>query len=169
MSTGLSLAAADGNPKAFALRDDPSATVHTGVGYGARYKPVIGVAVADWLNLAIGGSFGSSQSDKYRSDTYAFIFHLEAFPAYSMGGTFRDLGLELNFGAGSSKAVLRSTGEEVASTSVVSLVGIGAFWEPWRVWRFAAGPHVGYERSFSRYYSRDDVSIGLRVAFYAGP
>lgn len=166
---GLSLAAVDGNPQAFLLRDDPNATTHTGVGYGYRYSPVIGAAVTDWLNLAIGGSFGSTQSSKYRSQTNAFIFHIEAFPLFSMGGTLRDLGVELNFGAGGSKAELRSTGEEVASTSVVSIIGAGAFWEPWRIWHFAAGPYLGYERSSSRTYSRDDVTIGLRVAFYGGP
>jgi hypothetical protein len=169
LAGGLSLAAADGNPKTFALRDDPAYTTHTGVGYGYRYSPVIGAAPTDWLNLAIGGSFGSTQTSKYRSNMSGFIFHIEAFPLFYKGGSLRDLGVTLNFGAGSSKAVLRATNEEVASTSVVSIVGIGAFWEPWRLSKFAFGPCIAYERSMSRTYSRDDVIFGIRAAYYGGP
>ncbi len=164
-----SLAAADGSPNDLARRDNPAEVRHTGFGFGSRRAFVIGVAPTDWLNLGIGGAVASSQTSTYRSDLASFIFHLEAFPLFAKGGSLRDLGVALDFGAGSSKAELRSTGEEVASTSVVSIIGAGAFWEPVRFWHFALGPRVGYERAWSRNYSRDDISLGLRLAFYGGP
>lgn len=163
---GPTLGWATGNPSDKALQNDPEYETETGLGFGYRVTPFLGGALTDWFTFGLGASFGSLSSADYSSGFGTFIFHVEAFPLYGQGGVYRDIGLAADFGAGSSTIRSKSPDAEVADSGVMSSVGLGAFWEPLRFWHFAGGPYVGYQRNWSRWYSRNDALIGLRLMFY---
>ena len=157
---------ARGNPSDKALRDDPAHETKTGLGFGYRATPFLGGALTDWFTFGLGMSVGSFGNGDYKSGMGTFVFHLEAFPLYGKGGGYRDLGLAADFGTGVAGIRSKSPDEEVADSLVMSSVGLGAFWEPLRIWHLAGGPYVGYQHNWSRWFSRNDVTIGLRVMFY---
>lgn len=157
---------ATGNPSDKGKRDDPAYEQDTGLAFGYRATPFLGGALTDWFTFGLGMSFGTVGNGDYSSGMGTFVFHLEAFPLYGQGGAYRDLGLTADFGAGASSIRSKSPDEEVADSGVMSSVGLGAFWEPVRVWQLAGGPYVGYQHNWSRWYSRHDVTLGLRVMFY---
>jgi hypothetical protein len=167
LSIGPTLGSAKGNPSAKATRNDPAFTQKTGLGLGYRLTPTVGAALTDWFSFGLGMSIANLNTDDYRTRVDTFVFHLESFPLYSQGGTWRDLGLSADFGAGVSSIVAKKDDEKVAKSGAASTVGIGIFWEPLRTWLIAAGPHISYQRNWSRWYSRHDVMAGLRVAFYS--
>jgi len=163
---GPTLGWATGNPSDKDKRDDPKLEASTGTAFGYRATPFIGGAFTDWFTFGLGASFASFGNGDYGSGMWTFAVHLETFPLYPQGGIYQDLGLTADFGAGSSTIRTKTPDEEVADSGVMSTVGLGAFWEPLRVWHFAGGPYVGYQRNWSRWYARNDVTVGLRWMFY---
>lgn len=163
---GPTLGWAAGKPSDKALRHKPAFEHETGLGVGYRLTPFLGGALTDWFTFGLGMSVGSFSNGDYESGMGTFVFHLEVFPLYGQGGVYRDLGLAADFGTGTSTIRTKSPDEEVADSLVMSSVGLGAFWEPLRVWHLAAGPSVGYQRNWSRWYARNDVTMGLRLMFY---
>lgn len=163
---GPALGWATGNPSDKGKRDDPAYEQDTGLAFGYRVTPFLGGALTDWFTFGLGMSFGTLGNGDYSSGMGTFVFHLEAFPLYGQGGVYRDLGLTADFGAGASSIRTKSPDEKVAESGVMSSVGLGAFWEPVQVWQLAGGPYVGYQHNWSRWYSRHDVTFGLRVMFY---
>jgi hypothetical protein len=95
-----------------------------------------------------------------------FVFHVEAFPLFGAGKSLRDLGLFADFGAGG--AGIRG-GRETADSGFMSILGVGAVYEPLRVWRFALGPSVSYMHMWSASMTFDGALVGGRIAFYGGP
>lgn len=163
---GPTLGWAKGNPSDKALRDDPAYETETGLGFGYRVTPFLGGALTDWFTFGLGMSVASFGNGDYKSGMGTFVFHLEVYPLYGQGGVYRDLGLAADFGAGASAIRSKSPDEEVADSLVMSSVGIGAFWEPLRFWHLAGGPYVGYQRNWSRWFARNDVTTGFRLMFY---
>jgi hypothetical protein len=166
---GPAIGWAAGNPSDIKVRSDPAVEAETGVAFGHRVTPLLGGALSDWFTFGVGATFGSLQNGDYRSGIGSFIFHLEAFPLYGEADAYRDIGVSVDFGAGSSAIRTKSPDDEVASSGVMSTVGVGVFWEPLRVWHLAAGPYVGYQHNWSRWYTRNDLTLGLRAMFYGAP
>ena len=166
---GPSFGWATGHPSDRALREKPAFETEMGLGFGYRVTPFIGGALTDWFTFGLGSSFGRIANGDYQSGMWTFVFHLEAFPLYEYGGIARDLGLTADFGAGMSSIRKKSPDMEVADSGAMSTVGIGAFWEPVRLWKIAGGPYVGYQRNWSRWFSRNDVTLGIRGMFYGAP
>ncbi len=163
---GPSFGWAGGNPSDKAKQDRPEFERKIKGGFGYRLTPFFGGALTDWFTFGLGASLGDFSSSKYASGFGTFVFHLEVFPLFAQGGVYRDLGLAVDFGAGTSSIRNKSTGKDVADSGVMSTAGLGVFWEPLRAWKFAGGPYVGYQRNWSRWYSRNDVTGGLRLMFY---
>lgn len=163
---GGSLGAATGNPDDKGKRTDPAFERSTGLATGYRLTPFFGGALTDWFTFGLGLSFGSLVGGEETTGITTFVFHLEAFPLFGEGGVYRDLGLTADFGAGSSSIEDQATGEKVAASGVASTAGLGAFWEPVRFWNLAGGPYLGYQHNWSRWYARDDITLGLRIMFY---
>lgn len=167
---GAAFGTASGNPKALSYQFDPAYKSKLGFAYGYRVTPFLGGALTDWFSVGVGMSFGTIQtSGDHDSRLTTFVFHFEAFPLYTRGGLWRDAGVMVDFGAGASTIHNTSTGEELAHSGVASAVGLGVFWEPWRVWQLSAGPAVSYQRNWSQWYERDDVLVGLRGVYYGAP
>lgn len=166
---GLALGGASGNPDIASQRYDPAYATSTGFAAGYRIAPFFGGALTDWFTFGLGATLGSIETGARRSEVTAFVFHLEAFPLFAKGGTLRDAGVSLDFGAGVANIVSKRNNQEVATAGVASLAGIGLFWEPWRWWHFAMGPCVVYQYDWSDHFSRHDVTLGLKGMFYGGP
>ena len=61
------------------------------------------------------------------------------------------------------------TDSVLAEGGSMSIVSLGGAFEPWRFWRFAAGPFVAYEHRWSLSMKSHLGLVGLRLAFYGGP
>lgn len=167
---GASLGSASGNPKGQTERFDPAYESNLGLAYGYRWTPFLGGALTDWFTVGVGMSFGTMQTaGDLDSDVTTFVFHFEAFPLYARGGAWRDVGVMADFGAGVTTIHNTVTGKELSNSAVASAAGLGVFWEPWRVWQLSAGPALSYQRNWSQWTERNDVTIGLRGAFYGAP
>jgi hypothetical protein len=88
---------------------------------------------------------------------------------YGKGGIYRDLGVNLDFGAGATSIKNKANGAELASSGVASTLGIGVFWETWRLGPIALGPSVGYQHNWSDWFARNDLTLGFKATFYGGP
>jgi len=132
----------------------------------AGYNSVwLGGALRDWFTVGLGASFGGVKGNHLSANGTSFVVRVEAFPLYARGGTWRDLGLESEFGAGFMK-VKNEAGDTVADGGSLSLVGLGAFYEPWRFWQFRIGPSLQYSQMFSQTLTAHFVSLGLRASLY---
>lgn len=166
---GGSLGAAHGNPTAQSERYDPSLRASTGIAAGYRVTPYIGGALTDWFAFGLGGSYADLYAGDEKSRTGMFLFRIETWPLFYRGGVLRDLGVSIEFGAGFASIVRTSDQKQLAASSVASTVGAGVFWETWRLWHVALGPALAYQRNWSDWFARDDVTLGLKGTFYGGP
>jgi len=166
VSGGLAFGWATGNPSGKSDREDPTLERSTGLGIGHRVTPFLGGALTDWFTVGLGMTFGRASKKKYETPVTSFVFHLEAFPLYGRGGFYRDVGVSMDFGAGVTTIVDADTSNNVANSGVASTIGVGAFWEPLRAYHFAAGPYVGYQHNWSRWFVRNNITVGLRLMFY---
>jgi hypothetical protein len=166
---GLSLGQAAGNPNEQAERYDPAHHSSTGLAYGYRVTPFLGGALTDWFTFGLGGSYADLQTGSVRSQLGLFIFRLELFPLFARGGTWRDVGTSIEFGAGATSIVRKSDEKQLAGSGVASTIGLGLFWEAWRLGHLALGPSLAYQHNWSDWFGRHDVMLGLKGTFYGGP
>jgi hypothetical protein len=166
-SAGLTLGNGYGYPNEVDKIDNPAYVADTGAAFGTTFDLWLGGALRDWLNFGLGvKSFGIEGSDQQLSG-FGFIFRIEAFPFFAEDDKLQDVGMLASFGLGGAQ--IERDGDQVADGGAVSIVGFGAFWEPWRFGGFAAGPSIDYSHLFSQSLYSYAVTGGIRLAFYAGP
>ena len=103
-------------------------------------------------------------------DLGVYLFHIEAFPLFSRGGKLRDIALFADFGTGTATIQRRSDDGQYSSSGSLSAVGLGAFWETWRLaGNFALGPYASWHYQDSNAMTRYFGEFGVRGAFYGGP
>jgi hypothetical protein len=164
----MSFGTVSGYPNDLGKIDEPlyrSAT--SGVGSGGMLY--IGGALTDWFTFGFGLAQSSYGSGRIMTSGGAFLFHIEAFPLFSMGGGYRDLGLFTDFGTGTATIVRREDQREFSASGSLSIAGFGAFWEPWRAGHFVAGPFASVQYQQSDSMLRTFGEVGLRGAVYGGP
>jgi hypothetical protein len=166
---GLSFGTVTGYPNDFSKWDiEAYRSATSGAGTGGMIY--IGGALTDWFTFGVGyqgSSYGGT--DNY-SREWAILFHIEAFPLFSLGKAYRDIGVFTNIGTGMATINRRSDKAEYASSGSMSIGGIGAFWEPWRLaGHLAVGPYLSGTLENSDSISRIFGMAGLRGAFYGGP
>jgi hypothetical protein len=167
IASGLSIASASGYPNDVAQIDVPGLEASTGTGASLGTAFWVGGALADWLTIALGlqrGSFSGNGLDAAGSSLHVRI---ETFPLFFRGGAWQDVGLSLFAGTGNYDVKRADT--TVAEGEGTSLVGLGAFFEPWQFWQLSTGPDLTYTHQFSRSLSAHSLVIGWRLAFYGGP
>ncbi|HEX9294192.1 MAG TPA: hypothetical protein VF881_00095 [Polyangiaceae bacterium] len=165
---GMAFGTVEGYPNDFSQIDNPlyrSATSGVG-GTGMLY---IGGALTDWFTFGLGFARTSYGSSRIVTNAGVFLFHIETFPLFAQGGLWRDAGLFANFGTGTATIRRRSDEVEFSSSGSLSVVGLGAFWEPLRAGHFAAGPFASWQYQVSDSMTRHFGEIGLRGVFYGGP
>jgi hypothetical protein len=170
IATGFAAGTVAGYPSVVNKLDDPEFRASTDLGIGQAGSLWIGGALRDWFNFGIGTSLDSVSGDGSVAGGFAFLFRVEAYPAYSLGGAWRDVSVFGNFGAGTASIVdAEDTDSVLAEGGSMSVVGLGGAFEPWRFWRFAAGPFVAYEHRWSLSLKSHLGLVGMRLVLYGGP
>jgi hypothetical protein len=167
LSGGLAVASASGYRNDVAEIGLPEFEAGTGLAVSGSGAIWLGGSLADWLSVGVGFQSASFAGDDLEASGFGLNVRIETFPLFYQGGAFRDLGVALLAGTGGIRV---KRGEEtVAEGEATSLVGLGAFFEPWQLWRFSTGPEISYTHQFSRSISAHLLVVGWRVAFYRGP
>lgn len=163
---GLALGSGLGYPNEIDKIDEPEFESSTDFGVGNGGGAFLGVAFSDYLSFGIGTLGFSLKGNDIEGSGGGLIFHIEAFPLFGASQGLKDLGIFADFGAGG--ATLEG-GAGSADGGLMSIVGAGVVYEPWRIWQFAFGPSISYTRMWSPSLTFEGVLIGGRVAFYGGP
>jgi hypothetical protein len=90
---------------------------------------------------------------------------MEGFPMWALGGEWRDVGVFAETGVGGS-IIVDPEQNIVADGGAMSVLGVGAFYEPWQLWHFSFGPGLSYHHEYSQSLSSHVVSLGVRTVFY---
>lgn len=163
LTAGLALQQASGSPIKFTQRDR---TVATSFAPGLGYTIFLGAVLTDWFAFHLGASVTNATSGDYQLAGGAFIIGVEAWPLFTYGGVFRNLGLGADFGTGAATVKSKATGETLADGGGMSLVRGTAFWDAVQFGSFSFGPYVAYERRDADTFSENIGWLGGRLAFY---
>jgi hypothetical protein len=167
VSTGMVLGTARGYPNEVDKLDDPDFESTTGFQLGASGMGWLGGAFTDWFTFGVGYAQLYGEGSEGTGSGGAFLFHVETFPFYTLGGALRDLTIHGNFGAGGY--TVDGDLPDDADGGFVSFVGFGSAYEAFRFGHFALGPNVDYLNLRSPTLSAHQLIVGARVVFYGGP
>jgi hypothetical protein len=142
----------------------------TSVAGGGAADVWLGIAIVDWLALGLGGQVGRMVASEHTSDYWGASFHVDAFPAYPLGGAWREFGVMLEAGIANSDTY-RSDDRDISviESGIASHLDLGLFYEGIRLWKFSMGPFVAADLQFSPSSFRPTGWLGWRTALYAGP
>lgn len=160
----LGLISLRGYPNRLAELDNPDFLAKSGAQFASHGGLWLGGALRDWLTVGIGMVSAASFDDQPQSAAQAFILHVEAFPAFSRGGLYRDLGVFVDVGTGGG-VILRGD-DTLADGGSLAYLGGGVFFEPFRFWHFSTGPSLSYSHQFSQTLTGHFVGLGWRFVFY---
>jgi hypothetical protein len=167
INSGLAVGRAYGYPNEIAKLDVPRYERNTAFAFGSTSRLWLGGALTDWFVFGLGFEGVKLKHDDITAAGSAFIFHVEGYPLFYRGGVFRDLSLFGDFGAGGLKITGRARDD--ASGGLMSVIGLGAGWDPVRFWRFNFGPALEYTHTWSQTVTADSVSLEARLTFVGGP
>lgn len=127
----------------------------------------VGGALSDWLNFGFGvtGGLLLATGDN-TTQSFAGMFHIEAFPLFYVSDKLRDLGLMFDAGSGIARLIDPKDRKLVDSTAA-SMVGGGVFWEPIQFWRIRGGPFLVGNYMWSGTAQRPAVYAGWRMSLYS--
>lgn len=169
LATGVLLGSARGYPNEVDKIDVPEFESNTGFQLGVSGMAWIGGAFTDWFTYGLGYAHLTGEGSDGKGTGNAFLFHIEAFPLYSLGGPLRDLALFGNFGAGGYSVDGPRDEEDDGDGGFASFVGLGSAYELFRFGHFALGPNVEYLNLRSATLSAHQFTVGARIVFYGGP
>jgi hypothetical protein len=139
----------------------------TGLGVGGGGMLWIGGALTDWLTFGVAlGSADLTAGDNTVSNS-TFMFHLETFPLFPLGGLWREVGVTLDTGVGTS---ITTDGSEdtLIDGGAVSHIGGGVFYEGIRLWKVSMGPCLYGDYSWGLSVRQPGLLVGWRTALYTG-
>lgn len=169
LSSGVLLGSARGYPNEVDKIDEPEFESNTGFQLGVSGMAWLGGAFTDWFTYGLGYAHLTGSGPDASGTGGAFLFHIEAFPLYSLGGPWRDLAVFGNFGAGGYTVDSDFPAEDDGDGGFVSFVGLGSAYELFRFGNFAIGPTVDYLNLRSPTLSAHQFTAGARILFYGGP
>ncbi len=158
------LVSVSGYPNRISAIGVPEYRSSTGAEFGQASGLWLGGALRDWFTAGVGVSSAATFSQEPAGVISAFVLHLEAFPAFALGGLYRDLGVALDVGTGFG-ATMRGDDTEAEGGSLAYFGGT-VFFEPLRFWHFSTGPSLTYSHQFSQTLSAHVVGLGWRFVFY---
>lgn len=153
-----------GYPNRVAEIGDPEFRSTTGAAGGQSSGLWIGGALRDWLTVGVGVTGVGTLGGEPAGTVSVFMLHLEGYPAFSLGGLYRDLGVALDVGTGVGQIVRGD--DKLADGASLAHFGLGVFFEPLRFWHFSTGPSLMYSHSFSQTLAAHTVGLGWRFVFY---
>jgi hypothetical protein len=162
---GLGIGSYVGYPNEVEKIDNPEFRSSTGLTPAGGYSIWLGGALRDWFTVGVGLFTAGGGSGEVRGGAGGFGMRIEAFPLFPLGAAWRDLGLIAELGAGSG-ALQDEDGEETANGGNMSVIGLGAFFEPWQLWQMSHGPMLIVKTQSSDTMSATSLLAGWRVAFY---
>lgn len=145
-----------------------------GAAYGGNATLWLGGALTDYLVFGAGLGGGMYQGGGTTLQGFTFVFHIEAFPLFWRGGVWKDIGISLDTGAGSFTGEVQdkpagAAGElipPVIESGSASRVGVGVFYDGFRLGKISTGPFVAFDYTWSATLSQPVVLVGLRTALY---
>jgi len=167
LTLGLAAGNAHGYPNELAKLGDPLYKRNTGGAFGGVNRLWFGGALTDYLVFGLGFAGTGVKHGETSAAGSAFIFHVEAYPLFYQGGVFRDLSLLGDFGAGGMK--ITGNNRQEADGGLMSVLGVGAGYEPVRFWKFTFGPAVEYWHWWSQSLTMNSVAVEARLTFVGGP
>lgn len=167
LGAGVGVGSAYGYPNELAKLGDPAFKRSTATAVGATNRLWFGGALTDWFVFGIGLAGLNLKHGQTTVTGGAYIFHVEGYPLFYRGGTFRDLSLFGDFGAGSMK--ITGNGREDANGGLMSNLGMGVAYTPVRFWKFTFGPAIEYWHVWSQTLTLDSVALEARFTFVGGP
>lgn len=165
LSYGLGVGSYVGYPNEVEKMNNPEYRADTGAALASGYSIWLGGALRDWFTFGVGLSSAGAQGNDTTAGAGAIGVHLETFPLWPMGGTWRDLGVVTEFGAGGG-LLSDSDGNEIGNGGNMAFVGAGLIYEPWQFWHMSHGPALVYKYEFSDSMTASTVLLGWRMAFY---
>jgi hypothetical protein len=166
-SYGLLTAASYGYPNTAGKIDNDAYVADTGIGFGSANSIWIGGALRDWFSFGLGVTGLGYKANGLDVVASGFIFRTEVFPLFAYGGAWRDIGAYASFGIGGM--TLKKHGETKGDGGSMSIVELGAFWEPVRFSIFSFGPSLEYTHLFSRSAHLYGTTLSARLVLYTGP
>ncbi|HET7542290.1 MAG TPA: hypothetical protein VFK05_20620 [Polyangiaceae bacterium] len=164
---GLALGEASGYPNEIAKLGDPAYKRNTGVAFGGADHLWLGGALTDYLVVGLGFVITGIKHDQTTAGGSAFVFHVQGYPLFYRGSAFQDLSLFADFGAGGMK--ITGNDRPDADGGLMSVLGLGAGYEPVRFWRFTFGPTVEYWHWWSQTLTMNSVAVEAKLTLVAGP
>lgn len=165
-SLGAGMAAYAGYPNVAGQIDNPDYLATSGALFGYSVIFWGGGALRDWLTVGLGASVTAAGAGGTQGGITAAILHVELFPFFPWGGPYRDLGFALDGGVGGGSLLQTSYAPEAVGAGATSHVGLTAFYEPFRLGPFSAGPTLTYAHDFSWTMKVHQVTLGLRWVGY---
>ena len=142
----------------------------TGLSAGGAGLVWVGGALTDWFVFSVGLGMSTLVGDTTTQSSVGFMFRVEAFPLWTLGERWRDLGVMLEAGTGTTAVTANADPDvELVSGGAPSRIGAGAFFEAFRPWKLAIGPFASYGYAFSETIRRGEVSLGVRTVIYTNP
>lgn len=172
LGLGLAMGEGHGVMNEVEQLNDDSYEKSTGFAAGNDLTLWLGGAIRDWFVVSLGLSAGSLAGNDIIVGRQSFMLRLDTYPAYSLGGAFRDLGLTLDGGLGVLVGLdANDTSEVVFEGGSVSSMGVGVFWEGVRFAKghFGSGPFLHYQLLRGLPSTAHTVSLGYQMAYYSGP
>lgn len=166
LNVGYGIGSYRGYPAEVAALGDPDQRVATGPALSTLVGLWLGGALRDWLTVGTGLSLRGAMGEVIGSAP-TVLFRVEAFPLFSLGGLYQDLGVGFDGGLGISALVDKdSPRDPLAEGGAMSSLALSVFWEPLRFWHFSAGPELSYMHAFSQTMTVDQATLGFRLALY---
>lgn len=141
----------------------------TGASVGGMGSLWIGGALSDWFTFGLGFTGGSMPllSDQ-TATSGGLIFHIEAYPLFMRGGRWRDLGMMFDAGTGSATLTPKDSEKKLIDGGSGSMIGGGAFYEGFKLWKLKGGPFVQGSYVWSDSVRRPGLFFGWRTSLYTG-
>lgn len=129
----------------------------------------IGFSLIDWLSVGLGINGNVLGAPGLEGGGASAFFRAEAFPLWSLGGIYREIGASID--AGAATALFSSTEDESdrINSGIASYISGGAFYEGIRLWHVAMGPSVFANYMWSDTVRYGNIGLGWRIAVYSDP
>ncbi len=169
LSLGSGIVAFSGYPNDSRKIGLASHYTETGASLGGLGALWFGGALSEWFTFGIGFSAGSMPllSDK-KATSGGLIFHIEAYPLFTRGKRWRDLGVMLDAGTGSATVTPKDSDKKLIDGGSGSMIGGGPFYEGFKLWKLKGGPFVEGSYVWSDSVRRPAVFFGWRTSLYTG-
>ncbi len=168
LSLGLGPGAANGYPADARKIGRAAFYTESGVGFGSYGALWLGGALADGFCFGAGVGGGTILSDGLRSAEWNVLFHGDAYPLFSLGEAWRDLGLTMEAGTGFA-TTMNDADDVLVDGNGSAYVSAAVFWEGLSLWKLRSGPFVGVHYLFSETMRRPLALAGFRTVLTTGP